>query len=753
MTRRLLGGAFLASLAAPLCAQDATPVIVVTAPGGGIDADEAQTVDGDAIARGPRADLAGALAQEIPGVSIAEATGNPWQAAITWRGYGVSALQGTEQGMAVYLDGVRFNQPFGDTVTLDLLPENALIAAQVNAASPIYGRNALGGAILLQTATGGDLPGVRGTVSADSFGSYGAAASVGTDAIFLAVDAQHDDGWRDASPSRLLRGLAGFSAGGSNWKIDAKLIAADTRLVGNGVAPVELLDADYRAVFTRPDISDSRFARATVMPTVDIGAPTRIEATIHYQALRRDTANGDAAEFGPCDDDGSLLCVGEDDEGFEEGLIDAGTLLPFAIDPDVDDYAVFNRGRERTRGGGAGVQLIDRRTTAVGDRVLALGVVYDEYRTKFDAGSELGTLEYDRSVDPLGVTLVSDGGGITQVSLISRLRDIAAFANAEIPLVPHLSAEIGARWSYNRVQLIDRIGTALNGIHAFRRLSPSAELDFEPTDELSISAGYAQTSRNPTPAELSCADPDAPCALANFFVADPPLDPVVADNFHIDAKYEPLPGLTLQTALWRSDSRDDIRHIPSDIRGRAYFANLGRSRRQGFDLSARWQRGNWRLGADYTLSDARFRSDFAISSPANPAADEDGGDVAVTRGDRLPNAPRHSVNLRAQYDTPRWGIGGYARIRSSQFLVGDEGNDNPPIAGYAVFDAVGRVAIADGVEVVAELRNIFNKRYASFGTFSEVEEVFLAEAPGASDPRAYAPGMPRRFSASIRFQF
>lgn len=750
--KRLVASIALLAPAAQVAAQDVDDVIVVTAPGGAIDADEVESVDAGAITIGARADLSAALAREVPGLSIAEATGNHWQAAITWRGYGVSALQGTEQGMAVYLDGVRFNQPFGDTLTLDLLPESAISTAQLRAASPIYGRNALGGALLLQTTNGRERPGLEGSVSADSFGGYGAAASYGSRNAFLAIDAQHDDGWRDDSPSRLLRGFGSFNFEGEGWSVEAKLMGADTRLTGNGVAPVELLDADYRAVFTKPDLADSTFGRATLIPTVQLSETSRLQAILHYQALRRDSANGDAAEFGECDDDPTILCIGEEDEGFEEILRDRLTGQTISIDDDVDEYAVFNRGRERTQGGGIGLQFLDERETEVGERRLALGVVYDEYRTNFNAVSELGELLEDRSVEALGTQLVSDEEGITAVSVTSKLRDFAAYASAEIPLTEWLSAEMGARWSYNRVQLIDRIGTALNGTHVFRQLSPTIEFDFEPSEQFSVSIGFAETSRNPTPAELSCADPDAPCALANFFVADPPLDPVSALNYHADASYR-LGSLRLGAGLWRSDSKNDIRHIPSEIRGRAYFANLGRSRRQGFDLSAEWQNGPWQIGADYAFTDARFRSDFAISSPANPEAEEDEGEVLVEKGDRLPNSARHSGNVRVAFDTGKWGLAGFARLRSNQILVGDEGNDNAPLGGYAVFDAVGHVKLLDQVTLSVEVRNIFDREYATFGTFSEVDEVFLAEAPDAENPRAYAPGMPRRVSAALKVRF
>ena len=751
MMRRFLLLCPMLAAASPVLAQQSGSVIIVTAPGGGVDADEVQSVDRAAIDRGPRPELAAALAGEVPGVSLSEAQGNPWAAAITWRGYSASALQGTEQGMAVYLDGVRFNQPFGDTLTLDLLPEAALVRAELREANPVYGRNALGGALLLQTATGADLPGLGLSLSADSFGGYGGAATWGGDGVFLAAEALHDNGWRDSSPSSLKRGFARAGHAGDRWGIDATFLGADTMLTGNGVAPVELLDADYRAIFTRPDTSDARYGRATLSPYLAIGSGGRLTTTAHYQTLRRVYANGDLADFDSCDDDASFLCVGEGDDEPLDALLDAATGMRILADEGIETYAVFNRGREQTRGGGTALQFNDRREMAQGTRQFAIGASWDRYRTQFGALSELGQLLEDRSVAALGTQLITRDGGITPVSVTTYLRDLSVYASAEVPLRDWLSIEGGARWTDSRVELVDRIGSALNGTHRFRRLSPAVEIDVDAGDALALSAGFAETSRNPTPAELSCADPDAPCALANFFVADPPLQQVVARNWHAEAKWE-AGALRAHAALWRSDSRNDIRHIASDIRGRAYFANIGSSRRQGLELAANWSDGPWRLGGDYVLTAATFRSDFTISSPGNPAASED-GEIAVQRGDRLPGQPRHAANARLAYETQRWSVQAHARWRAGQVLFGDEGNDTPPTPAYLLVDLNGQFALSEAVLLVAGVANLFDRRYATFGTFAEIDEIDLVEAPGADDPRAYAPGMPRRFSLGVKARF
>lgn len=733
-------------------AQDAKP-IVVNAPGGVIDTDEARGLDRKAIDASGRPDLGRALEREIPGLTLGEANGNPWQATIGWRGFSASALQGAEQGLAVYLDGIRFNQPFGDVVLLDLVPEAVLVNAQVNDANPVLGRNALAGTLLLQTGDGANLGGMSAQADVDTEGMVGGAVSYGAgnaqSNVLFAFEARSDKGWRVASPSRLYRGFAKGIYKGEGWGVELSALGASTHLTGNGVSPVELLDAKYDAVFTRPDEAHTRFLRLVAAPYIETGDTGRIELRAHWQHLNRRSANGDLADFGPCDADPGLLCVGEEDEGFEDRLLSGGQFV--AADPDADEAAVFNRGQERTHAFGATLQWLDEQETDIGLRRIAVGGAWEHARTRFRATTELGELEDDRSVEALGLLLESEEGAIQPVDVISKVDDLAVFASVELPLVRNLSVEAGARWSHNRVRMDDQLGTALDGDHTFDRFNPSVEFDYDLTEGIQAVAGFSLTSRNPTPAELSCADPDAPCTLANFFIADPPLKQVKARNWHTGISGAGQ-ALSWRLNAWRTDTDDDIRMIASEVRGRAYFANLGKTRRQGIEASLGWQYDGWRATAVYGFTDARFRTDFTMSSPSNPAADDEGA-VEVERGDQLPSVPRHAVNLRLGREARNWSAGVTMRARSGQYLAGDDGNDNARTPAYAVFDLDGALNLAPGIRLVAQVRNLLNKRYATFGTFSEVDDIELAEAPGAEDPRAYAPGAPRRLTVSIRAQF
>ncbi|MGV3510750.1 MAG: TonB-dependent receptor [Novosphingobium sp.] len=739
---------------APLPAlADEAPEIVVTAPGGMIDLDEARALDLAAIDASGRPDLGRALERAIPGLTLGEAAGNPWQASLGWRGFSAGALQGMEQGLAVYLDGVRFNQPFGDVVLLDLVPDTVLVSAQVNDANPVLGRNALAGSLLVQTGDGVSLAGIKAQTDVDSAGMVSGAVSYGTgtaqDNLLVAVEARHDKGWRVASPSTLYRGFAKGIHQGDGWGVELSALGASTDLTGNGVSPVELLDAKYDAVFTRPDSTRTRFARLLAAPWLATGDTSRLELRAHWQYLDRANANGDLADFGPCDTNPAQLCVEDDNDGYTDALFSRGA--PVAADAAGDDPAVFNRGKERTHAFGATLQWQDTVETSIGTRRIAIGATWERARTRFGAQSDLGELEDDRSVEDLGLPLVSAEGAIQPVSLASRLDDVAFFASLALPLTAALSVEAGARYSHNRVVMEDQLGTALNGRHTFNRFNPTLEFDYALAPGIRATAGFSLTSRNPTPAELSCADPEAPCTLANFFIADPPLAQVTATNWHGGITGTGK-ALAWRVNLWRSETSNDIRMIASAVRGRAYFANLGHTRRQGVEASAEWRGAGWHASANYAFTDARFRDGFAMSSPSNPAADDD-GTIVVLRGDRLPATPRHALNLRLAREERDWSAGLTLRARSGQYLAGDEGNDNAQVPAYAVLDLDGAISLAPGLRLVAQLRNVLNKRYATFGTFSEVDEIDLAEAPGAENPRAYAPGAPRRLTVSLRAQF
>lgn len=731
--------------------------IVVTAPGGAIDADDALRLTGADISRAGTPDLLGALTRSIAGVTLQDAQGNPWQPNLVYRGFTASPLQGQAQGLAVYLDGARFNQPFGDTVAFDLLPEAAIRSLTLFDSSAVYGLNALGGAMVIDTKTGTSDPGLEASLTGGRFGSREASVAggfrKGDFSAFGAFQYSHEDGWRDHSPSTLHNGYAdlGFDTAGGGLHL--KWIGADTDLTGNGVAPVELLAVDRRAVFTWPDNARARYGRISLHPWVGLGEGTRIEGTLYAQRLKLRTVNGDAADIEGCED--GLLCL-ETVEGADEALLtDADGRTIADVLGGGEGYGVLNRGRLDSRAMGVLVQMIDERPLWGGRNHLAIGMSYDTSRSRFGASTELAALTEDRGVEGLGPAIVQADGAIGPVGLVAHTGYWGLFAQDRLPLTDRLSAEIGLRYNHVAIAMRDRIGTALNGDHRFRRLNPGLELDYRLTEGLNLRVGYAESNRAPTPAELSCADENAPCSLANFFIADPPLKQVVARSWEAGAGGQGRWGgfrLEWLLSAYRTRNRDDIQFVASAIRGRAWFRNIGATRRQGVEFTLKAVRGGLSGAFSYAFTDATYRHDLALSSPTNPAADGDGV-IFVRPGDRLPGIPRHSATLSLDYAGRGWSVGGDLIARTGQYLVGDEGNDQPRLKGHALVNLRAGIDIAPGVTLFGELRNAFGRKYATFGTFSDVGEVEMAQAPDASNPRAYGPGAPRRWYAGVKARF
>ena len=269
---------------------------------------------------------------------------------------------------------------------------------------------------------------------------------------------------------------------------------------------------------------------------------------------------------------------------------------------------------------------------------------------------------------------------------------------------------------------------------------------------MTVYAGYSESNRVPTPSELACADPARPCLLDNFLVSDPPLKQVVGKTWEAGLRGNHDFGgnnrLTWTVGLFRTDSRDDILAVPSAITGRGVFENIGTTRRQGLEASAQARIDRWTLLAAYSFLDATFLDTITLASPDNPFAIN--GEITVLPGNRIPSIPRHRFKAVADYAvTDTWTVGANLIAVSGQYLRGDESNLNPMLPGYWVVNLTTTWKVNKKVEAFGLVKNVFNKRYYTFGTFFDTGEVpFL----NLTDPRTLSPGAPFAAYAGVRFK-
>src|SRR5688572_10010185 len=209
-------------------------------------------------------DLSDFLNRRFNSVHVNEVQGNPFQPDVNYRGYTASPLLGTPQGISVYMDGVRLNQPFGDVVSWDLIPRMAIAtAALMPGSNPLFGLNTLGGALSVQTKSGTTHP---GTTLQANYGSdvrraldfeHGGARA-GRLNWYLAGTLFAEDGWRDESPSdvRQVFGKVGWER--PRGAATVTVAHARTALNGNAVQELRLLERDAASVYTKPDETENR---------------------------------------------------------------------------------------------------------------------------------------------------------------------------------------------------------------------------------------------------------------------------------------------------------------------------------------------------------------------------------------------------------------------------------------------------------------------------------------------------------------
>jgi iron complex outermembrane receptor protein len=186
---------------------------------------------------------------------------------------------------------------------------------------------------------------------------------------------------------------------------------------------------------------------------------------------------------------------------------------------------------------------------------------------------------------------------------------------------------------------------------------------------------------------------------------------------------------------------------------RAFFTNVDQTRRQGIDASIEYNTPRWSAFAAYTYTDATFQSSFVESAGSNPAADAN-GNITINSGNRLPGVPASQGKLGLTFRlTDQWTISGVLLAQSGQFLVGDEANLTPELPPFFTLNLSSSYQVTPHVQLFAAVENVTNEKYYTFGTFSPTTSVFLAQAPNATNPRAYSPAAPVGGFAGVRITF
>jgi iron complex outermembrane receptor protein len=697
----------------------------------------------------------------VPAVNISEVSGNPFQPNIEFRGYVGSPVAGTPQGLAVYQNGVRINEAFGDTVNLDLIPTAAIRSVAVVTNNPAFGLNALGGALTIQMKDGFSYHGAEIDTMGGSYNRLQSSAQwgkqVGQFAIYGALEGVHDDGFRNFSPSEIKRFYSDVGYRTENAEFHLNLGLADNKLGAPATTPIELLDHFWGATYTTPQTSNNQVAYANLTGKVEVTPTWTVETVAHVRAFGQQTQDGNPTGTQVCDPpNDALLCFGD-------GSTPANGLNGAQLVNTFGDAILGENDRTTTRSttGGFSAQATNTDEIFGHGNKFVIGASIDASVTQFTASAELGTISSNYVVNGSGIFLGQSGSptSIGPVSLRTTNQYTGVYVLDTFDVTKAFSITAGGRFNDARIALQDQIGTQLNGNQTFDRFNPIIGGTYKINPELTAYAGYSEANRAPTPLELGCADPARPCIIAAFLVSDPPLKQIVSRT--IEAGFRGTREMNIGTLEWkvggfRATNTDDILAIPDpQLQGFGFFQNVGSTRRQGVEAEAKLNAAPFQLYGSYTFIDARFLDSLQLGSNS-PFADPVTGNVQVVPGDQIPAIPRHRVKAGFDYlVTDAFKVGADAIFVSSQYFVGDDSNQAPKLPSYTVFNVHASYQINKSLRIYGRVNNLFDSHYATYGTFFETDALPNFAAGGApfTDARALNPAYPRTFYAGLRARF
>ncbi len=698
-----------------------------------------QTARAADIERSHAIDLAAFMSRQFGSVHINDMQNNPFQPDVNFRGFTASPLLGAAQGLSVYLDGVRLNQPFGDVVSWDLVPKSAIASITLMPGSnPLFGLNTLGGALAIQTKDGRTHPGSsvqmlagahqRRAVEFETGGSQ-ADAPLGDISWFVTGNRFHDNGWRSVSPSDVSQLFGKFDSRLGSGQIGLTVALADNTLNGNGLQEQRLLARDYRSVYTQPDTTQNRSLLLNLAGNQVFNDDWSVAGQVYWRRIHSANHNGDINEnaldqpvYQPDAAERAALVAAGYSAAPVSGENAGNTPFPkwrclanalLRAVPGETCNGVLNQSRSAQTNLGLAAQLSGQARWAGWRHQVVAGAAVDWSRVQFNQGSELGYLNPDHGITGVGAFGDAVTGGTlagapydTRVDLAARTRTWSLFASDTVALDARTHLTLSGRYNRTAVHNRDAINPgggmgSLDGEHRFSRLNPAIGLTFAASPAVTTYAGFNQGSRAPSAIELGCADPANPCKLPNAMAGDPPLKQVVTRTLEAGlrgaAGAGPAGAARWNIGLFRADNHDDILFVADNAAGYGYFKNFGQTRRQGLEAGfslplpgADEGLAAATVGANYTWLDATYRSHERLGGAGNSSNDQASaglpgldGQIEVRPGDRLPLIPRHLLKLFADLPLgPAWSVGADITALAGALARGNENNAHQPDSTY-----------------------------------------------------------------------
>jgi outer membrane receptor protein involved in Fe transport len=779
-------------LVVPIDVQSATPVsrtvtlslstqasridVIAATPLAGTDlttdqiAGAVQTATATDIQNSGARELGDFMSRRLNGVYLNEMQGNPFQPDVNFRGYTASPLLGTPEGISVYLDGVRQNQPFGDVVSWDLIPQNAISEITFMPGSdPLFGLNTLGGALSVQTKNGVSNPGFDGSFLYGSSnrkqgqGTYGGGKAMGFN-WFLAGNIFHESGWRFDSPSNVKQGFARLGWRTPETDIALAMSFAYNTLIGNGLQDYRRLENDYSSVYSIPDSTANRSPSFSLIVQHTFRNALTFSGNAWYRYIRtsaidanfNDDAQGQLI-YQPTPEEQAVLSAAGYTGFPTSGANISNTLFPKwpciaeALqlgDPDQTCDGVNIYSLEVQHEFGASGQITWTTSPKIGRNQVG--------RNQFTAGASVdrGSVDYTQTTNYAYVnpdyTLTSvpawqdgstrmDGVPIdSAVSLHGVTPNWSVYFTDTLTLSRNVNVTVSGRYNRFTVDNTDRINPipgpdSLDGDYIFQRFNPAIGITWSPFSTVNAYASFSQGSRAPTSIELGCANPEAPCSLPNSLSSDPPLQQVVTDTWEAGLRGKPeiplLHNVSWNAGAFRTENHNDILFVAAPQTGTGYFQNFAKTLREGLDANLDGSIGRLTWGLDWTFLSATYQSTETLDGSANNTNNLalEGypglpGVITVEPGDRIPLIPKQTGKAYVDFQaTKKLAFDLDEVVNSSSYARGNENNAykadgvyylGPGVSpGYAITNFRAHYDLTRRLQLALQIDNLFNHEY------------------------------------------
>ena len=664
-----------------------------------------QTLSQDSL-RTDTVNLLQKMDQSLGSVSINDTQGNPFQADLNYRGFTASPALGTPQGLSVFLDGMRLNEPFGDVVSWDALPQLAIDKVTlIPGSNPVYGLNTLGGAIALTTKSGVTYTGSQGGISVGSFGRINVDVEHGShgddDNLYFAAALYNDKGWADNNPSQVRQLFGKYTRYIEGGDVAVSLLYADNLLYGNQTVPLSMLDRAAQG-YSHPDYVGSQSFMLNVQTTVDLDASNALSGNVYVRDIARDILNSNVGRA-PADAANSPSCINN---------------------ATIDCPATNLLAHYKQQVVGSNLQWSNTDFLFSKNQISTVGLNAEFSDTSFANRGQYATLDATNG-------LVGVGPNLRQSDIQSSNQRYGIFATSTLDLSERLSVTASARLDHASLKLsgtscIDDAlcdlaagtgqSTPVAGEHAYQRLNPSLGLTYLVAPDMSVFANYAEGFRTPSAIELACADPAAPCSgVPNAFGADPELQAVVSKTYELGLRGNVGNLMKWRTSYYRTELENDILFNQSSLTT-GYFSNVGQTLRQGIEIGLDGKLGQLDYALDLDRIEATYQSSFVGANTSNSAKD-----IAVQPGNRIPGIPQWVFKSRLSYPvTTQTRLGLAVQAQGSNYARGDDNNAdaNGPVAGFTTVKFDVQHSVDKRLSLYAGINNLLDAKYATYGALA-----------------------------------